>query len=876
MAVLPVYSDQGSISSGGDTLRLNHKEDGGGAALAHLGSALGNYAVAEAGTDAKIAAIEDKEQKRVAGLGDSLIRADMETSWHAKQAQLEDNIDPSGKDYTQQVSQAFEEHLAEYEGKWSGRLYGENQVLNARLRKGVVERAIDVEKQTIYKSQLAVGKQIINDAAVTVGANPDAFEAVLQDAELKANVLDFQGKVREPFLRDVRRSAEIGRANAYVAANPAAALDAAKGAIAGFPTQEAPPEQSKVINAAKATDMDPSLLLAIGHIESRFNTDAVSSAGFKGVFQTKGETSVYGPHDAKDTFAQGVATGTFLAARQQDMRERGLDATPGRTFMFHNVGEGVAWKLISEQDPTKTMGQLLYETYGDSKFANGQLKRDVVGRNNPSLYNPNMTVADVRANYENVVRGAMGATSGFVSEGGAPDDHAKAALSKMLGVDVQQLGAADLANISNAAAASIGKQTKADLKTQLGVDIFQGNVRMQPFNKEHQAAVDEIVKTQFPDVADKLLQSGPPEAEAISNQAFAQAGNFVRANSYIPHQWRDAVRELVMNGNAKNPAKVRAYNFLVEVQKHNPTAYEASGIDADVTKRVDLFARGMERTSNASQTLDFISREFSQEHKETRQALQKIVDSDSKQHPGEVQRLKFTDVTDMFKRDEGLWRAPIEPENSAQEELLMNGYKQLYKEYRYMDHSPDVSKDLALSDLKKSWGISVAFVGPTQAARFMQNPPDRFYAQPIVGMKPFEDQAREVVGQELARRFPADVQALASNRAYDQKNVGAGGLEATNRYDAASVEIQILPARSTNEEARKGSSSPHFQVAYRDPRTGQIAVANDNWQPNKDRMEAEANTAMQEHRAAVEAKRKRIDAMSSGVQGLGAAGGGLQ
>jgi hypothetical protein len=230
-----------------------------------------------------------------------------------------------------------------------------------------------------------------------------------------------------------------------------------------------------------------------------------------------------------------------------------------------------------------------------------------------------------------------------------------------------------------------------------------------------------------------------------------------------------------------------------------------------------------------------------------------------------VQKLKFTDITDMFKKDNNLWRAPIEPENSAQEELLMNAYKETYKQYRYSDRSPDAAKDMALSDLKRSWGISTAFVPITSAARFMQNPPDRFYKQPLLGMKPFEDQAREVVSQEMGRRFPSDVGELSKRQASNAilgRHTDPGGV---SPYDASKVEIQILPARTTNDEARSGNSDPHYQVAYRDPRDGKIVVADDKWQPNKDRMQAEEAVALRTERDAAEKKRKMLDQAVIGI-----------
>lgn len=868
MAVLPTYVSQDALTAGTNTLRLNHKEDGGGAAFAHLGTQIGGLGASSARADYAESAAASAEQKRVDGLSDALVRNDFEQTWHEKEKNLEANIDPTGKDYRATVAQAWQDHVDAYTDAWTGRRKAENEVLTSRTGAHVMNRAIDVEIGTRTATQKAAVDKIKSDATTIVAANPAAFEGVLKDARLKADTMDLIGKFAEPFDREVRRSAEIGRAQWQIMNNPQAALDAAQGAVAGFAKTDVPPEQAKVIAAAKTTNMDPSLMLAIGHIETggKFNTDATSSAGFQGVFQTKGQTSVYGAHDARDTTAAGIATGVFLAARQQEMVDKGVDPTPGRTFMFHNVGEGIAWRLINEKDPNKPMGQVLYEAYGNSPAKGGGLLRDAVGRNNPQFYNPGMTVGEVRQNYETKVHGAMAATSSFISEGGSNDEVARAAFSKMLGIPVEQLGAADLANVVTDAAKALGTMKKSEIKTQLGVDILNGDVRMQPFNKDHKSAVDDFVKNHLPQVADQLVQGDAG--------AFASVSSFVQQHSYLPQQWNGALRELVMNGNPQNPAKARAYTVLSSMMKDNPTAYEASGFDKDLTERVKLFQRITDRTNNPAQALQFISTEFDQEHKETVQSLKSVVDNPSQTHPGEVQQLKVSDIQDAFKKDNGLWRKPIEPQDSAQEELMLNAYKQTYKEYRYANKSPAAAKELAIADVKGSWGVSNAFVGKTEALRFMQNPPDKFYSQPILGIKPFEDQAREVVGQELARRFPADVKAEVVQKGADRllgRRVDA--TTHTSKYDAANVEVQILPARTTNDEVRAGNSAPPYQVAYRDPRSGAWAIADDNWQPNLDRMRDEAAAAQGTQKIAAEKKRRLIDPAVQGLTAGYAAGG---
>ncbi len=856
MAVLPTYAPQETVTSGGDTLRLNHTEDSGGLALAHLGSQIGQLGLqtakadyAEAAAAAAAAKKAEGEGKKTAGLSDNLVRLDMETTWARKQADLQNNMDPTGKDYEKTVNEEFQKHVDSYKDKWSGQNKPQNDYLTAKFGAHVTMHAIDVETQTRKATQLAVTKDVITGAAVITAQNPAAFPSVMEDAKLKADTLNLGEKIRQPFLDNVRKQAEAGLVQYGIDNNPQAIVDAAKGAVAGFAKSDTPPVQAKVIGAAKTTGMDPSLMLGLVQIETggKFNEDAVNPGGTRfGPYQTSGPTSAYGPHDPKDTTAAGIATGIFLAKRQQEMRAKGIDPLPGRTFMFHNVGEGVAWRLINEKDPTKTMGQILYDEYGDKPAKGGGFLRDAVGRNNPQLYNPNMTVAQVRESYETKMGAAMAATQRYIGTSGSNDEVARAALSKMTGVDIQQLGAADLANIAGLATDKLGKMKKADIQEQLAIDIIGNVTRMQPYNKEHREAVDKFVSTRMPEVADQLVSGGTKEAEDTSRAAFATVGGFVQKYNYLPQQWHGALRELVMNGDPKNAAKARAYATLDAMEKDNPTAYSAAGFQKDMTDRVKLFQQMTGRTNDPAQALQFIQTEFGQEHNETFQALKSVVDNHSTSHPGEVQQLKVSDITDALKKENSLWRKPAEPLDSLQEELMLRAYQQTYKEYRYAGRTKDGAQELAIADVTKSYGVSRAFVGKTEPAKFMQNPPDKFYAQPILGMKPFEDQAREVVAQEIARRYPADVKAMLEKRAQSRQQ-GTEAISWPSEYDAANINIQILPSvangAKTNDEVRNGNPAPPYQVSYRDPRDGKQKIADEAWQPNLARMREEANTA---------------------------------
>lgn len=107
--------------------------------------------------------------------------------------------------------------------------------------------------------------------------------------------------------------------------------------------------KASIVQRAQQYGLDPQTMLAIGHIESRFNPNAYNKSGASGVFQFMPPTAKgYGLEDPFNA-DENIDAGMRLA--QDNIRyfrnKIGRDPTPGEVYLMHQQGMGGATKLMS-------------------------------------------------------------------------------------------------------------------------------------------------------------------------------------------------------------------------------------------------------------------------------------------------------------------------------------------------------------------------------------------------------------------------------------------------------------------------------------------------------------------------------------------------
>lgn len=850
MVTLPSYVDQAGLSDGGNTLRLNHDSGAGvGVAAQRFGAHLTDAYLTGEKTDAIIAKVQEEEAKRAAGIDDALTRSEFVNSWQKKSAALDENIDPSGKNHVANVEAAFDAHVAEYEGRFSTTRGKENASLIADFRTRVVAGAIRYESTTRHKTLDGIAKaDFENFKASTIEVGPAAVERTMAEAKIKADALNLPPNVHAAYMREARKNAELGALTFAIKTNPEAVIRAGDGLFAGLPAAGAPEEVKSAARGAIAGGADPTVVLAIGHVESKFDSKArpigpdgkpMSSA--KGVFQLL--DGAYGLGKDADTEKQARAVALYLGGVKEKLNAAGVEPTPGKLYMFHNLGDGLATALLKAR-PDEKMGDIVARVYPSRPELAAQILR-----NNPSLYNANTTAAQAVAGYENKMAGGMSAVKSYVTEGGvAPtEDIAKARASELLGIPIEHIDPAMMKAATDQAKSDLSKVNKQDNALMLGYAAHEGHTRIDPFSETQVKNLNKFSETTG-------IQEGILRGD---KRAFDAAVVVVTRNNVIPQPYENALRELVMSGNAKDPAKAQAYETLASIAMTNPVAWSASKLAGDIKGRVEKYiamTKGSDSIVSPAEALLHITAEHTPDGDGRAKAARELW----KDHKSaEIEALTLADVEKAVSG--GLWRNaalfdPADPAAGVRGRTLLDNYRNAYRGYREQGKPPADAKIEALNDVKRSFGVSNVLRGTFERGEITKYPVEKYYL-PVDAEKPFkwlEDQARALVETTLKTKG-----VLKDDQSDPALGRGSTVGERT--------EIRLVPTTRTANEVGAGKP-PSYDLMYRNPKTGKIELAAEAWYPNQQ----DAQDAFDEK--FLSAKRDRRDRAAEQKQQLVGAG----
>jgi len=853
MAKFSPYAQQQSLDTGADTLKQAPYENYAASGIVHgareAESAFFEMGKADNRLNAKLEAqakmaqgiFEHTEFYRVQGVENEAFNEAARTA------------DPSGVGFVDEVKKGLDKRLETYVNSAPDVDAQIKRMERAeQLRTSTVKRALAHEDGLIRQGLQQAQQRTYADAGEIVKQMPDknGYGLALKQVEDQANLLNLSPRAKDVFIRDGKAHLARAAIDGMIAARPDLVLEAGRDVFSGLPTASTTEQQKAVIDGANASGFDPLVLLGIGQIESRLDPSVrpidrlgrvMSSA--KGAFQFL-DNSAYGQVDWKDTKGQATLLGSFLNRQKDRMQEAGIEATPGKLYMFHNVGEGVANKMLTS-DPSKTMGQLLAEVYGGSRMKNGELWRDVVGRNNPGLYNPATTVGDAMLNYERKMSDAMGMHKGAVGTGGqTSQDVIDSRLEGLLGFKAEGVSTADMGKAVEIAKKQLEAGTKKRLDNEMGSAFLMNQARMSPNDPEHQKVVNGFMRESMPEFLEAFSRGDA--------NAMAQARTMVANTSYIPKPLVERSRELVMSqGNVAQ--RTAAFEFLADIADNNHVAWNAGHVDKETQDRVNEY-RARTKTSSPKEAIEGIDRWHTPEGKEQRKAVQQSLQGKT----GELHKLSYDEIAKGVIGGGMLTRVPnVSGESGSasanSQALMMQEAREIYSDYRKDGKEPDIAKARTIEDLKKVYGPTSAFTSTFERTRLMKYPPERFYAGSTIGLQGFETQAREIVEAEMTRRYgrvassSGGVQTSSSPTVAHSEALKAklGGDDA--KYQASGIDVRIVSTPQTERDVRAGNL-PSYQIWYRDPKTGAPTLAytptqEADWRPNIDRIRREDREA---------------------------------
>ena len=377
--------------------------------------------------------------------------------------------------------------------------------------------------------------------------------------------------------------AKLDRAHieSIAAHNPKAFTEAAAGAFRNSPSPDLPQHIKDVVNGANNFGVDPRTMLAIGQIESRLDPKAgrpgtLSTA--EGMFQVIDDKDTLDElgitKDQKfDTALVSSRLSAYVQRKTEVMKRQGIPVTPGKQYMFWNMGPGVALATM-KSDPNVPIDTIINRVLSNKS---PEFRASFL-RNNPSMYKSGMTAGEVVANYDRQMASATSATSKYVTDNNVEaDDAAHKFFEKVTPGGAPNLSARDLGEIYVMAQAKHAQATQEQQSYDRGTAFISGDAKADPRDEHAQKDVNEVVLKHG--MANGLVE-GDPEAHKTAARLIENVG-------FAPDAMVNAYSATLAGGDIKG--KSATYAALADLEARNPGAYAATKLPAKDRERVDQY-----------------------------------------------------------------------------------------------------------------------------------------------------------------------------------------------------------------------------------------------------------------------------------------------
>lgn len=444
----------------------------------------------------------------------------------------------------------------------------------------IVERSGIAEFDANLKFQGAVTEKRVAGLATRVANNPDDYESAateLVDLTTTTNMdrPNLQRRMTAIGLSKLQRA----RLESIAGRDPIKFRAAAEGVFADTPAADLTPDLKAVVNGANDAGVDPRVLLSVYSIETdfgRIKSNAKSSA--QGPFQIIAEQSTLDEMgltaDQRDDInVVAPKAAAFLARKTDYMKSRGIEPTPGKQYMYWNLGPGVATAVL-KADPNTPFSDVVNTTLSNQS---PKYRAEYLG-NNPRLYNAGMTVGQVLESYEkNMATAGAEADKRVTPNKQLTEDQAQEFFKTIIPGGAPLLTAADLGEVQLLARAKSAEISQEQQDLLLGASIAKSEVKVDARDNKNQNALNKFVVKQG-------LTAGLVEGDAV---AHVNAAKVIDNAGFAPEAFVNAYSASMAGGDIKS--KLATYASLADLQQRNPNAYDATKLPADDRSRANEY-----------------------------------------------------------------------------------------------------------------------------------------------------------------------------------------------------------------------------------------------------------------------------------------------
>jgi len=733
--MLRPYVNQQPFDTGSDTFSL--APDVGArvaSGFAKLGDGIQQGATALARADLQIQSKNEAIAKRDGAYRDEVEYIRLGDRLQQYSTEMRDKVGDDAAGYARKIEEYAREQ--ETELAQSGRLSSgddaKHGLMFERLRSRAVGVAATYEFEQRYKFRAAMNDdQLTNITSEVALTGAAGLQGALEEWRGFNSRTEGDTRIGRTFLalgeKRIKRAAleaeALRRGPEYMAA--------IQGVASETPSAFTPnPLVNAVLKHAPANGLDPHMMAAIGHIESRLDTNHdgprlkpgspralgrkgathMSSAegGWQALDEVAGRLGIKNKFDPEESTA---AIAKEFARYQGKLKASGFKATDGQTYMMWNVGEGVAQRILTA-NPNTPIEQIIYSSYPSRPAFAAQ-----VLRNNPSMYRAGMTAGQVMQNYERKMSNARSATAKYFD--GAPqttDEQLGGIVGDFMGgSDMTGIGRKEAVEIFATVSKQVKEATAKERKFEAGAIAMTAPSGADPYDTEHQSNVNEYI--------DQTLGAGIVQGLAQGDRkANETARDTVRRAGFIPDKVVHGFRAALDGGSTD--AAMLAVQSLADISTSDPIAYGASKLKDDEKEAAADF-RALTEISGFSpaDAVKYILDSRKPETKAAREATKERFKQEWRNGGTEVdaQDRAWGEITKKFDK---YYSSTPQAATDLNKGALVDAYQRATTFYRLQGLPVDTAKARAMDNLNRMWGVSDVSSGEN-AQQLMPLPPEK-------------------------------------------------------------------------------------------------------------------------------------------------------
>lgn len=730
MARLPVYINQTGLDTGADTFKLAPDT---GAAIAKGVTTFGDaiMGTAERGMkEAKQVSLKaEAYAERDAALRDEVEFIRLGDRIQQRALDLQDKVGDDAAGYTREVEKLATDEYSNLLA--SGRLSSTNRsrhdLMFERMRNGIADRAATYEATTKQKFRSEVYEATAKNITAFVIANGVGGLDQAQK-EWSEFVTRTEGGIdtrlgKKMFELGMRRFEQQAFKAEAIRRGPAF-LGQFQGLFSENPSATSGNAQvDATLKYAPINGIDPRVGVAIGWIESRLNMNHGKPIGRDGrpMSSAEGGWQILDgvardfkltPEEKRDPEKATAAVMAHFAQNKALIEKKGITATPGKIYMYWNVGQGVADRIL-KADPNTPIEQIIYSAYPSRPGLAA-----TVLRNNPSMYRAGMTAGDVIQNYEVQMARAQTATAKYFSEKVQTDEQTSAAVSAFMGRDMPRVGTADLME-TYADVARTTKEASAKARDLAAGEAHLANPGVgDPYDSQRKKEVNAAVEARVGDSLVTGLGTGDIAAIVTARQ-YTDAAGFIPDK--VMHGFRAAIDANTMTSTRP------ALQALADLSRTNPVAYRASSLhntEKDMVHDYRAFTETLGLDPVAA--TKYIIETRTPEGKKRRQAMADKTRAEWRNGGTEAdaEATAWGEITKGF--DQSVWSDP-DVANDTQRESIVEAYRMGIVRERLNGYDATEAKARALQTLKGVWGVS-SVADSSRSQALMPLAPEKVFA----------------------------------------------------------------------------------------------------------------------------------------------------